>query len=429
MKELILNVLKSEIEKSTGCTDPGSVTLAVSRAVRELGTAPEKVTVTVSPNLFKNGVSVGVPGTGKRGLDIAAALGCYIDKSEEGLAVLDYVTPEILKKAEAFLDKGGIQVTYAEFPDPLFIHAVAKGGGHEAIVDIAADYSNIIHIEKDGKTSVDKDFAKPDESKNHFLKYGLKELYDCILTMELDELKFLLDFAEVNLSAARTGLADQTLRLGKSLLALDDNSKTESNRVSARARAMAAAAGEARMQGLIVPIMAIAGSGNHGITNFIGVKVVADELGADTLTTARALCISSMITVYIKGYVKRMTAFCGCSIAAATGVAAATVYLLGGTFEQGTVAMQSLIGTLGGMFCDGAKESCALKLSTAAMMAVQFAYMAVDGVGLPAGVGVIGNTIEDTFYNLGQLNNPGMVETDRVIVKLIERSRSQRRGQ
>ena len=183
------------------------------------------------------------------------------------------------------------------------------------------------------------------------------------------------------------------------------------------------------MQGLIVPIMAIAGSGNHGITNFIGVKVVADELGADTLTTARALCISSMITVYIKGYVKRMTAFCGCSIAAATGVAAACVYLLGGSFEQGVVAMQSLIGTLGGMFCDGAKESCALKLSTAAMMAVQFAYMAVDGVGLPAGVGVIGNTIEDTFYNLGQLNNPGMVETDRVIVKLIERSRSQRRGQ
>ncbi len=429
MKELILNILKSEIEKSTGCTDPGSVTLAVSRAARELGAAPEKVTVTVSPNLFKNGVSVGVPGTGKRGLDIAAALGCYIDKSEEGLAVLDYVTPETLRAAEAFLAVGGVSVTYAEFPDPLFVHAVVKGGGHEAVVDIAADYSNIIHIEKDGKTSVDKDFTKVGESKDHFLKYGLKELYDCILTMELGELQFLLDFAEVNCAAARTGLSDRTLRFGKRLSALDDNSATESNRVSAKARAMTAAAGEARMQGLIVPIMAIAGSGNHGITNFIGVKVVAGELGSDILTTARALCISSMITVYIKGYVKRMTAFCGCSIAAATGVAAATVYLLGGTFEQGVMAMQSLIGTLGGMFCDGAKESCALKLSTAAMIAIQFAYMAMDGIGLGAGVGIIGNTIEDTFYNLGQLNNPGMVETDRVIVKLIERSRGQRRAE
>ncbi|HWP80621.1 MAG TPA: L-serine ammonia-lyase, iron-sulfur-dependent, subunit alpha [Candidatus Acidoferrum sp.] len=429
MKELILSVLKREIEKSTGCTDPGSVTLAVSRAAGELGATPEKVAVTVSPNLYKNGVSVGVPGTGRRGLDIAAALGCLIDKSEEGLAVLDYVTPEILAKAEAFLAAGGVTVSYADFPDPLFVHAAVTGGGHEAIVDIAADYSNIIHIEKDGVTLADKDFAKPDESKDLFLTYGLKALYDCILTMELDELHFLLDFAQVNLAAARTGLSDDTLRLGRSLAALDDNSPTESNRISAKARAMTAAAGEARMQGLIVPIMAIAGSGNHGITNFIGVKVVADELGADETTAARALCISSTVTVYIKGYVKRMTAFCGCSIAASAGVAAATVYLLGGSFEQGVLAMQSLIGTLGGMFCDGAKESCALKLSTAAMTAVQFAYLAAEGVGLPAGVGIIGNTIEDTFYNLGQLNNPGMTETDRVIVKLIERSRNQRRGE
>jgi L-cysteine desulfidase len=185
---------------------------------------------------------------------------------------------------------------------------------------------------------------------------------------------------------------------------------------------MTAAAGEARMMGLIVPIIAIAGSGNHGITNFLGVSAVAEELGATELKTARALAISSTITIYIKGYVKRMTAFCGCAVAAATGVAAATVYLLDGCYGQMVQTMQSVIGTLGGMFCDGAKESCAYKLSTATAMAIQFAYLAMKGCGIPNGIGIVGNTIEDSFYNLGQLNNPGMVETDRIIAQLIERT-------
>ena len=191
---------------------------------------------------------------------------------------------------------------------------------------------------------------------------------------------------------------------------------------------MTAAASEARMLGLVVPVMAIAGSGNHGITSFLGTFVVADSLGASEEHMVRALAISSALTVYAKEHIKRMTAFCGCSIAAATGVSAATVYLLGGTFEQSVLAINSLVGTLGGMFCDGAKESCAYKLNTAVMMAVQFAYLAADGCGLPAGIGIVGRTIEDTFYNLGQLNNPGMLETNRIILELIERAENQKYG-
>ena len=178
------------------------------------------------------------------------------------------------------------------------------------------------------------------------------------------------------------------------------------------------------MGGMNVTITAITGSGNHGITNFVGVLAAAEELEATREQTAVALAISSMITIYIKGHIKRMTAFCGCGVAAATGMAAAVTYLLGGGYEQSVQAMQTVIGTIGGMFCDGAKSSCAYKLSTAAAMAVQAAYLAMAGCHVPAGEGIIGRTIEETFANIGRLNDPGMLETDRVMVSIIAQRRA-----
>ena len=165
------------------------------------------------------------------------------------------------------------------------------------------------------------------------------------------------------------------------------------------------------MGGMNVTITAITGSGNHGITNFVGVLTAAEELEATREQTAVALAISSMITIYIKGYIKRMTAFCGCGVAAATGMAAAVTYLLGGGYEQSVQA-------------DGAKSSCAYKLSTAAAMAVQAAYLAMAGCHVPAGEGIIGRTIEETFANIGRLNDPGMLETDRVMVSIIAQRRA-----
>jgi L-cysteine desulfidase len=180
------------------------------------------------------------------------------------------------------------------------------------------------------------------------------------------------------------------------------------------------------MAGLPVPIMAIVGSGNHGIANFLGILAVAEVLESPREKLAKALAISSTVTVYIKSILKRMTAFCGCSVAAATGVAAGTVYLLGGSRDDAIHAMQSVIGTLAGMLCDGAKESCAYKLSASTATAIQFAYLAMQGAYVPAGMGVVGNTIEGTIENLGRLNNPGMVETDRLVLELIEQVQTDR---
>jgi L-cysteine desulfidase len=168
-----------------------------------------------------------------------------------------------------------------------------------------------------------------------------------------------------------------------------------------------------------VPVMAIAGSGNHGIANFLGILGVSETLDSSPEKTARALAISSTVTVVIKAYSSRLSAFCGCAVAAAAGVAAGTVYLLGGSYTDSVNAMQSVIGTLAGMVCDGAKESCAFKLSSSVALAVQFSYLALEGACIPAGMGLLGSTIEKTFENLGRLNDPGMVTVDRLMLHMI----------
>ena len=422
-KELLIRVLREEMERSTGCTDPGAVCLAVSRAAKELGQRPEKVLVTVSPNVYKNGVSVGVPGTGRRGLRVAAALGAVLDKSEAGLAILDHVTEEKLEEAMQ-LDHA-VEIRYAETPDPLYIKAEAWAGQDCAHVVIANDYSNIVEIARNGAITFSSPEKKAETVRDVLGGYTLRQLYDLVETMTLQDLGFLLEAAEVNRAAAEVGLSSDSLRLGP---ALNDRPSRLPAPFSAmhKAQVLTAAAGEARMSGLPVPVVAMAGSGNHGIANFLGILAVAETLGSPQEKLAKALAISSTVTVYIKSFVKRMTAFCGCSVAAASGVAAGTVYLLGGGYDDSVHAMQSVVGTLSGMLCDGAKESCAYKLSASVALAIQFAYLALQGAYVPAGMGIVGHTIESTIENLGLLNNPGMVETDRFLLKLIEKVQTER---
>ena len=405
-KQKLLDILTSEIESSTGCTDPGSVCLAVAVAAHTLGRRPEKIDVLVSPNIYKNGVSVGIPGTNRIGLELAAALGALLDEPERGLAILADVTGEIVQQAAAIVSDGRVHVAYGQTPEPLYVRAIVSGGGEEAQAVIRGDYSCVTEILRNGAPVMQAEGRTHGTAVYPLVEYSVQELYETILSMEPESFRFLLEDARRNQEAVRRDLEDPELPLGRLL----------KQRISGQ---MTAAAGEARMSGLNVTIMAIAGSGNHGITNFVGVLSAAEALGASEEQTATALAISSMITIYIKAHIKRMTAFCGCGVAAATGMTAAVSYLLGGSYDTAVHAMQTVLGTIGGMFCDGAKISCAYKLSTAASLAVQAAYLAREGCFVPAGVGIIGNTIEQTFANVGRLNDPGMVATDRELVAII----------
>lgn len=418
-KKQLIAVLKHEIQRSTGCTDPGSVCLAVSRATRELGKLPDQIKVIVSPNIFKNGVSVGIPGTDKNGLHLAAALGALIDKSEEGLGLLSHVTPKTICSAENIVQKGIVNVKYKDFLNPLYVKAIVANDQDQASAIIEGDYANITQVTKNSKVVYSSDQAGAKPESYILVNHSVHELYKLITSIDYQDISFLIDHANVNQEAVIEDLGNPNMQLGK-LIDRNGDHLGGANFVVNRTQMYTAAAGEARMRGLNVPIMAVSGSGNHGITNFLGILAVANTLNSSREELAKALAISTMITVYIKGYIQRMTAFCGCAVAAATGVAAGTVYLLGGNYQQGVNAMQSVVGTLSGMFCDGAKESCAYKLSTAASMAVQFAYLSMKDCFIPPSIGIVGPTIEKTFANLGRLNNPGMVETDKVLVAIIE---------
>ncbi len=417
-KSQLIRVLKSEIERSVGCTDPGAVCLAVRHAAKALGQKPERVEVTVSPNVYKNGMCVGVPGTGMRGLHIAAAIGA-ITGGEPGLAMLGSASAEDLAEAKSLLSRGMVSIAHMETSDPLYIKAQVMVDGHSACAIIANDYTNVVELTVDGvavSLTAENGRAPAQESvKGH----SLDVLFSTIETMSADELAFLTDAARVNLWAAHAGLASPaSVRLGTALSLLPENLPAPF-KAATRAQCLTAAACEARMSGLQVPVIAIAGSGNHGIACFLGVLAVAEVLGSSEERLARALAISSTVTIAIKGYASRLSAFCGCAVSAAAGVAAGTVYLLGGGYRDSVNAIQSVIGTLAGMVCDGAKESCAFKLSSSVALAIQFSYLTLDGAYVPAGMGMLGGTIEKTFENLGRLNNPGMVAADRLLLGMI----------
>ncbi len=421
-RQKLLDILTAEIEPSTGCTDPGSVCLAVATAVHTLGVQPEKIDVLVSPNIYKNGVSVGIPGTGRVGLELAAAIGALLDKPERGLAILSDVTSLVVQRAEYIVNGGFVHVSYGCTPDPLYVQATVYSGDNEASAVIEGDYSCVTRILHNGKL-VKQATARSNAVNDYTLtEYTVKELYDTVISTDSAYFRFLLEDARRNLEAAGEDLKKPELSLGKLLKERITDQVSGPLAVSAKAQTYTAAAGEARMSGMNVTIMAISGSGNHGITNFVGVLSAAEAMGASESRTATAIAISSIITIYIKTYIKRMTAFCGCGVAAATGMAAAVTYLLGGSYEVAVHAMQTVIGTIGGMFCDGAKISCAYKLSTAAFLAVQAAYLAMSDCFVPAGVGIIGESIEQTFANIGRLNNPAMLATDQEIITIIAKN-------
>lgn len=417
--DALTRIIRSECAVTAGCTDPGCVALAVARARRELGAEPEQIDVRVSPNLYKNAVSVGIPGTEEHGLALAAALGGYLDRWEDGLAVLSGVTEPLLARARALAASGAVRVQTVPAPDPLYVRAEVRAGGDAAAAEIQGDYTAVVRVTHGERVVFEQAPPVHRPSDNPLLRCSLREIYDLILRSDPAAFGFLTDYARINWAAAEADLANPRMTLGPALKRTLGGSPAEC------AQLYTAAAGEARMAGLNVKIIAIAGSGNHGITNFVGVTAAARALGSSPEAQARALALSSAVTIYIKGYLQRMTAFCGCSVAAATGVAAAVVYLMGGSWEQSVHAMQSVIGTLGGMFCDGAKLSCAYKLSTAARMAVQFAELSLQACYLPERVGILGGTIEQTFANIGRLNDPGMLETEKEIVSAIRRSQGE----
>lgn len=420
---LLITLLKAEVIPAMGCTEPGAVALAAAQAGKVLNKPVDSIEIVVNANIYKNGMAVGIPGTGSTGLGIAAALGAIKQQPEQRLSVLAAVSPEELAGARQLLSEGRVRITVDDDKSNLWICALVKAGADWSRVIIADHHTNIISIEHNGEVLFSKltDSARETVDSRQILRgdITIASLIAAVEQLPSQELSFLLDGVEMNLAAARLGSTRQLgMGIGNVFAEMQAQGIVADDIIN-YAKRLTAAAADVRMSGETVPIMSSAGSGNHGITVILPVYAVAERMNCSRERLAQAIAISHLVTIYIKIHTGSLSALCGCAVAAATGASAAITWLLGEDIVKIEAAMKNVIANLTGMICDGGKVGCALKLSTAAAAAVESALLAQRQIIVPSTNGIIASTIEETIRNLGKISNPGMIETDKVILRVM----------
>lgn len=417
-----IDLLKREVVPALGCTEPIAVSLAVAKAREVLGHEPEEVVVFVSPNIFKNGMGVGIPGTGKVGLHMAAALGCSYGNPSNGLALLAGVTPEAIAKANQLMEESRIRIDINAEIDKLYVEAVCRSGNHQSRVCIKSQHSNIVLVELDGVLlEGDRNLLKPTTVTVNFIpdsRLTIASIYEFATTVPFRDIQFLLEGAEMNRKIADEGLrGDYGLKIGKSLKSRVDRHLLSED-LQNYCVAMTTAASDARMAGHTLPAMSNSGSGNQGITVMLPVVAAADKLASDQESLARALAISNLVAIHIKYQMGRLGALCGVAAAAAAS-ACGIVLLMGGDLEKMNHAIKNVVGNLTGMICDGAKVGCSLKVSSAVSASVSSALMAMDGICIQQTDGIVTEEVENTISNFARIGSDGMVETDKMIIELM----------
>ena len=417
----IIALIQAGVKPALGCTEPGAVALAASYAGQALGEDnPQRVEVSVDSNVYKNGVAVGIPGTGKVGLAIAAALGVLIKEPSLELSVLSRITPELLLEADSLIVENKIDISLNENQGlHIEVKVYGKKGWARAVID--GSHTNLVLLDHDGRTLSCKAAAGAAKSAAimNNTEVTLAGIIDAVEAMPEKSFAFFAECIEMNQAAAQAGMNG---RLGMAIGAsFQDmiNEKALTDDLVMYAKILTAAAADARMSGENIPVMSVAGSGNHGLTAILPVAAVAERMNVPQEKLHRALAISALTTIYIKTYTGSLSALCGCAVAAATGACAAIVWMLGGSREQIDGAIKNMIANLTGMICDGGKVGCALKLSTAAGVAVETALLSLKNVFVPDSNGIIFQSTDDSIRNLGMVSSPGMLETDKVILKIM----------
>ena len=429
MKDKMIALLKQEVVPALGCTEPIAVALAAARsceALREAGCEPEKVDAAVSANILKNGMGVGIPGTGMVGLHIAVALAAVCGKSEYKLEVLKDLDAEAVSAAKRMVEAERVKISLADTQEKLYVLATARGGGHEAatiicgshdaIVKVTLDGSEIQGAAETGEAEQDADAAalEPDFAR----KITVREIVDFALGTPLEDLEFVMDSVKLNKALVDEGLAHKYgLQVGRTLLQ-QDNVPVYGNSLLTYAMACTAAASDARMAGCTLPAMSNSGSGNQGITVTVPVIAVAEKTGATHEQLVRALTLAHLVAIHIKGHLGKLSALCGCVIAS-TGSSCGIVYLRGGGYDQICAAIKNMIGNITGMVCDGAKEGCAMKVASGVACSMQSAVLALDGICISPSDGIIEKDIEKTIANLGRIGSVGMQSTDEMILDIM----------
>lgn len=421
-KATLLQIIKKEVVPSLGVTEPGAVSMCCAAASDNNSIDAQEVKVIVSPNIYKNCMAVGIPGFGEKGIVAAAALGAVGGDYTLELEALSNITKENLEACAKLINENKVRVEISDNGELLYIEAFCKGKNGNGHCIIQGSHSNITLIEKNGEAKFSKEYASDEEKdiSHELLGVKVRDILCAIEEMTIEELNFLQKGADMNMKASLWGLEHKPgMALGASLLSMKEKGLIPES-LTTDLQIHTAAASDVRVSGSFVPVMTCAGSGNHGITAIIPVVRAAELLGSTKEKELKALAISTMITVYVKNYSGKLSGMCGCSVASATGVAAALTYLYGGTAGQIEGSIKNMAGDITGMICDGAKDGCSLKLSTAVASAVKAATLAVSSVIIPDDNGIIGDTCEKTMMNMGKVSAVGMYSTDKVILEIMQ---------
>ena len=414
-----LNALKTEVVPALGCTEPISMALASAIARKYLGSAPERIEGKVSANLMKNGMGVTVPGTGMVGLQIAAAVGALGGDPDGKLEVLRKLTPEIVEAGKQMLSENKVTVEIADVPHVLYAEARVYNGQHWVRVCIADAHTHVVLIEKDGKTEFKADALGNDEAAAFSLEGSTAhDVYEFATTAPFTDISFILEAAKLNSRLSQEGMSgNYGLHIGATLKRQIERGLL-SNDLHTDILIRTAAASDARMGGASLPAMSNSGSGNQGIAATIPVSVVAEYVKADEETLARALILSHLMAIYIHSKLPKLSALCAVTTAA-MGSAAGMAWLLGGGYGAVSMAICNMVGDVSGLICDGASNSCAMKVSTSAAAAYKAVLMALDDSRVTGNEGIVEDSVDASIENLCALACDSMVHTDRQIIEIM----------
>lgn len=420
-KSQIIALINREVVSAIGCTEPVAVALAAAKATEVLGCKPEKTDVFLSANILKNAMGVGIPGTGMVGLPIAIALGSLIGKSEYGLEVLRDLSPEGLAEGKVMVESKCIHISLKENVDKLYIEIVSSAGMDTSRVIICHEHTNIIYVEKNGNILTDlraHGVAGDEPSEDTDLRLSFAVVYEFAMKMPLEDIRFIMRTAELNKKAAEASMQGNYGHTVSKTVSGAYGKKYMGDSVFTRMLVMTAAACDARMDGAMIPVMSNSGSGNQGIAATLPVLSFAEDIKCSEEQLIRALMLSHLMVIYIKQSLGRLSALCGC-VVAATGASCGITYLMGGSEVQIAYAIKNMIGNITGMICDGAKPSCAMKVSSGVSTAMLSALMAMENKVVTSVEGIIDEDVDKTITNLTTIGSKGMEATDKLVLEIM----------
>ena len=419
IREQIVALIHQEVVPAVGCTEPMAVALCVARATEDLGGRPEKIRVWLSANMLKNAMGVGIPGTGMIGLPIAVAMGAIVGKSEYQLEVIKDLTPETLEEGKRYIGEDHIDIKLKhDITEKLYIEGGCERGDDTATAIIAGGHTNFVYEERNGQVLLDKRMCMGEEGETHGVALNLKTVWDFATTSPVDEIAFILESKRYNMGAAQASLKGNYGHcLGKTM----DRPLSKGifgDSIFSRIISKTASACDARMGGAMIPVMSNSGSGNQGICATNPVVVYAEENENTEEELVRALTLSHLTAIYIKQSLGKLSALCGC-VVASIGSSCGITYLMGGEYNDICFAVRNMIANLTGMICDGAKPSCALKISSGVSTALLSAVLAREGKHVTEAEGIIDKDVDRSIHNLTSIGKEAMCATDDMVLNIM----------